>query len=266
MDDRKKALEAEWAYSRRLDEIVEPPRKPIPAPPERRRGGGFGHAPRPNRLPPKRFGAASIIGPSDLRHLFQLIEAKSNVPESDRLKLELSFHAGLRVSEIASLRLEHVTDANGTLSSHIRISADNAKNNEARLVPMHPRVAMAIRDFRNAYPELDYFAISQRYTKLRRQSVNALTVWFKELYLWAGLERCSSHTGRRTLITAMARNAHEVGASLRDVQIIAGHARLDTTQRYIEPSGALTELIGSVDLDVEKVAPRRSRRRRGGAK
>jgi site-specific recombinase XerD len=38
----------------------------------------------------------------------------------------------------------------------------------------------------------------------------------------------------RTFITRAARKVSEVGGSVRDVQQLAGHASLQTTQRYIE--------------------------------
>ena len=49
-----------------------------------------------------------------------------------------------------------------------------------------------------------------------------------------GFVGCSSHSGRRTFITNAARKISTVGGSLRDVQVLAGHTNLRTTQRYID--------------------------------
>ncbi|MCP4564083.1 MAG: site-specific integrase [Bosea sp.] len=63
---------------------------------------------------------------------------------------------------------------------------------------------------------------------------NSIVNWFTALYRELGLEGCSSHSGRRTFITMAARRAHKAGASLRDVQLLAGHRSIETTQRYID--------------------------------
>ena len=61
-----------------------------------------------------------------------------------------------------------------------------------------------------------------------------------------GQRRCSSHSGRRTFITNAARKISTVGGSLRDVQMLAGHRALSTTQRYIEAD--VDAQRGAVDL------------------
>jgi integrase/recombinase XerD len=65
-------------------------------------------------------------------------------------------------------------------------------------------------------------------------SANSVRNWFAELYWDLGFEGCSSHSGRRTFITGAAKKIIQAGGSLRDVQELAGHSSLQTTQRYIQ--------------------------------
>jgi integrase/recombinase XerD len=60
--------------------------------------------------------------------------------------------------------------------------------------------------------------------------VNMFQRWYRHL----GFVGCSSHSGRRTFITNAARKISTVGGSLRDVQMLAEHSNLRTTQGYIE--------------------------------
>ncbi len=66
----------------------------------------------------------------------------------------------------------------------------------------------------------------------------AAQVWFHRLYQSLGFAGASSHSGRRTFVTRCAKKIIEAGGSLRDVQELAGHASLSTTQRYIQGDSA----------------------------
>jgi integrase/recombinase XerD len=65
-------------------------------------------------------------------------------------------------------------------------------------------------------------------------SPHAIVVTFGKWFRALGYHGCSSQSGRRTFITNAARRISTVGGSLRDIQMLAGHSALSTTQRYIE--------------------------------
>jgi integrase len=67
-----------------------------------------------------------------------------------------------------------------------------------------------------------------------------------------GFTGASSHSGRRTFITRIAKKIVEAGGSLRDVQELAGHASLSTTQRYIQGDNAAKRRICSVNRRASK--------------
>jgi integrase len=72
---------------------------------------------------------------------------------------------------------------------------------------------------------------SERSPRVSAQSiVNMFSRWYEVL----GFYGCSSHSRRRTFITNTARKISSVGGSIRDIQLLAGHTNLRTTQRYIE--------------------------------
>jgi integrase/recombinase XerD len=75
----------------------------------------------------------------------------------------------------------------------------------------------------------------------------SIVIWFGRAYQALGLDGCSSHSGRRTFITRAARMVHKAGGSLRDVQLLAGHRSIQTTQRYIDgDSDAQRRLISLI--------------------
>ena len=133
-------------------------------------------------------------------------------PLRNKLIYLLSIKAGLRAKEIASLKC-------------------------GRSIPINKSLKVVISDFLDHQKvqllfDVDGYLIStQRSSSTTPQAiVNMFQGWYKELNLLG----CSSHSGRRTFITNCSRKITTVGGSLRDVQYLAGHSSLQTTQRYIE--------------------------------
>jgi integrase len=93
-------------------------------------------------------------------------------------------------------------------------------------------------------PSSDYVVASERGGPMTPLSI---VVWFNRAFKNIGLKGCSSHSGRRTFVTRAARIVHKAGGSLRDVQLLAGHRSIQTTQRYIDgDSDAQRKLVAMI--------------------
>ncbi|MBL8569871.1 MAG: site-specific integrase [Phreatobacter sp.] len=169
--------------------------------------------------------------------------------DRDRVMVLLSVQAGLRAAEIAGLTWSMVQTDSGRVGDIIAIHSSIAKKGSGRRVPIHPELRAALVALRRCGVRSDLhpdrpIIISARGGPMR---ANSIVNWFIALYAELGLEGCSSHSGRRTFITNAARQAHKAGASLRDVQLLAGHRSIETTQAYIDgDTAAQRKLVGLI--------------------
>jgi integrase/recombinase XerD len=191
---------------------------------------------------------AKTLSPTALRRMLAAVR-RSRQPQRDRVMVLLSVRAGLRAAEIAKLTWDMVLDAQGRVAPAIDIRSSIAKRGAGRRVPMHPQLKRALATLRRTLgAELTGPGCPViRSARGRAMRPNSIVNWFSALFRELDLDGCSSHSGRRTFITNAARNAHRVGACLRDVQILAGHRSIETTQAYIEgDTAAQRRLVGLV--------------------
>jgi integrase len=174
---------------------------------------------------------AKVLALQDLADLLAFADC-SRHPHRNRLIVLLSAKAGLRAGEIAGLTWDMVLDASGHINKAIELRGHAAKKRSGRLIPMHPDLADALSILRQASTGCSGPVV--RSERGGPMSALSIVVWFKRAYAYLGLDGCSSHSGRRTFITRAARLVHEAGGSLRDVQLLAGHRSIQTTQRYID--------------------------------
>jgi integrase len=152
-------------------------------------------------------------------------------PVRDKLIVLLSVKAGPRAGEIAKLTWDMVLDPTGEVCDVIELRDCAAKKGSGRLIPIHPSLRAVLVDWRELTSGTGPVVRSERGGAMRPVSI---VNWFAAAYRAVRLDGCSSHSGRRTFITRAARLVHKAGGSLRDVQLLAGHRSIQTTQRYID--------------------------------
>ncbi|KLE32398.1 tyrosine-type recombinase/integrase [Aurantiacibacter luteus] len=175
---------------------------------------------------------ARVLEPSDLQRL--LVHASELTHGTrNRVIVLASFKAGLRACEISGLTWPMALKSSGQIAEQLTIARGIAKYGSGRIIPLHNDLRRALRDLHRecARPADGPIICSAKGGAMAPQS---LVNWFRARYAELGITGASSHSGRRTFITQSARAITKVGGSLRDVQELAGHRALTTTERYIQ--------------------------------
>jgi integrase/recombinase XerD len=149
----------------------------------------------------------------------------------NRLIIQLSHYAGLRVGEIATLIWNDLLESDGSVKAVFYLSAENTKSNEARAVHLNDLLQKQVAAY---YAGLAYeVPIDQPVIASQKGkgfSANSLCLLVSRIYIEAGITGASSHSGRRWFITQLA----HAGVSPKVIMELAGHKHLGTTQRYID--------------------------------
>lgn len=184
---------------------------------------------------------AKVLNPKQVDALLHHVGNLRNGHRNQVIVL-LSVKAGLRAKEIAALSWPMVVGADGELADSIQLTNKASKGTSGRIIPINRQLRYALI---NLYQDEHHRGSEQVIQTERSRKTSAQVVvnmfqrWSRDL----GLVGCSSHSGRRTFITNAARKISTVGGSLRDVQHLAGHSSLQTTQRYIEGDSAAQKRV-----------------------
>jgi integrase len=173
---------------------------------------------------------AKLLHEQQINDLLVFASATRN-PLRNKLIVLLSVKAGLRAGEIAGLTWEMVLDPTGEVGQAIELHDCVAKKNSGRRIPINPTLQTALTAWCLLTGSVGSIIRSERGDAM---TPTGIVNWFALAYRAVGLAGCSSHSGRRTFITRAARLVHNAGGSLRDVQLLAGHRSIQTTQRYID--------------------------------
>jgi integrase/recombinase XerD len=153
----------------------------------------------------------------------------------NRVMILASFWSGMRVGELAALRVCDVRNEDGSVKAEIRLAAQQTKGRHGRVVFINDRlreeIAQYLRTVRiRSQTQALFFS-----EKSGGFSANSLSQWFYWTYKRAGISGASSHSGRRTFITNLANK----GISVRVLASLAGHRSIAVTQAYIDVNDEL---------------------------
>lgn len=183
---------------------------------------------------------AKVLTERELKKVLQYCNQHKH-PTRNRAMLMMTHLAGLRVGEVAALKVKDVLNDDGEIKDEVYLTADQTKGSRGRTVLIPKRLQIELKQYLITKYGLEKLAVvnftdttvalfpTQKYPK-RGFTANTLAQHFHYLYQRAGITGASSHSGRRGFITNLA----DKGIHVRVLMALAGHQSIATTQKYID--------------------------------
>lgn len=190
-------------------------------------------------------GRAPVLTPREFETLIKYLAGRRYCAR-DQTIATVSFYLGLRAKEIAALRVDDIYDRQGVVRDTLHLKRSYTKMSKTR------DVYLSSQTLRKRLAEYRLHICGGEQSPLfitrsgRQFSANGIAHLFKEMFAWAGFDRGSSHSGRRTMITRLS----EHGVDLKSIAMLAGHASISTTSIYIESNPfRLARFMAALDDD-----------------
>lgn len=183
---------------------------------------------------------AKVLTEKEIKKVVKVIDSKRHATRN-RCMFLLTHGSGMRVGEVASLRICDVLASDGSINSEIYLSAQQTKGSKGRTVYLSDKMREEISLYlKSRFKLRDLLPVTMTDTvralfvnqKDCHRGFSASTAcqmfhyWYKE----AKIEGASSHSGRRGFITNLANK----GVHVRILQELAGHSSIAVTQKYID--------------------------------
>ena len=190
---------------------------------------------RPLRIVTEPRKAPVVLSPEEVA---RLLEAAPGLKY--KAALSVAYGAGLRVSEVANLKVSDIDRERMTLR------VEQGKGQRDRDVMLSPHLLQLLREWwKAARPQVWLFPGQNPINPITPRQLNRAVTAAKDL---AGIsKRVSPHTLRHSFATHLL----EQGADIRVIQVLLGHAKLETTALY-------TRVAVSTIRDVESPLDRLS--------
>ena len=135
--------------------------------------------------------------------------------------LSVAYGAGLRVSEVANLKVSDID------SQRMTLRVEQGKGQRDRYVMLSPQLLELLRDWwRAAQPQVWLFPGQNPVNPMTARQLNRAVHAAKNL---AGI---SKHVSPHTLRHSFATHLLEQDVDIRVIQVLLGHAKLETTALY----------------------------------
>jgi len=175
------------------------------------------------------------------KEIQKLVDNVGKPLQRNKLIVRLLFQTGLRIGELRNIKLDHID----TDTRSIKIHAEKTHTN--RTVYYQPSIDTMMRIWleaeRNAFPtadESDYLFPTIRSEQISKLSINRIIRGAAEE---AGIQetlyndpdgrkrvKITAHTLRHSFAVASLKN----GMDIRTLQKLMGHAKIETTERYLD--------------------------------
>lgn len=178
-----------------------------------------------------------VLTVEEITALMDAPDTKKHKGVRDAAMIELTYAAGLRVSELVHLEMVHVHLEAG----FIRVFGKGSKE---RIIPIGSYAKTKVETYINqARPLLLKNGVSPYLFFAREGKPMTRQGFWKLLNKYALTAKIQKHLTPHTLRHSFATHLLEGGADLRSVQTMLGHADISTTQIYTHVTGKQLKMV-----------------------
>jgi integrase/recombinase XerD len=175
-------------------------------------------------------GKAKVLSSKEIQNVLKVLKSPR-----DKLLFATGLYTGLRISEIISVKQEHVYTASGGIRNILKITRLKKKNTVYSNIPIHPKLREQLLSYKKTLDHLEELGTPSPWlfpsTDDREEHIKRIRAHniLNEAFEAIGIDGASSHSMRRTCLTNMSR----AGIPLRTIQEISGHSNLSQLQEYL---------------------------------
>jgi integrase/recombinase XerD len=177
-----------------------------------------------------------VLSPEEVLRLLEAAPSPKH-----KAALSVAYGAGLRAMEVVALKVSDID------SKRMMLRVEQGKGRKDRFAMLSPQLLELLRDWwRIARPAVWIFPGRDRISPMTTRQFNRVCHMAAEL---AGLTKwVAPHTLRHSFATHLL----EQNIDIRVIQVLLGHAKLDTTARYTQVA---TNVIREVMSPLDRLTP-----------